>query len=117
MALHQTMAQHPEPTSGIANPLDQLNSYWRLVVYEYALRREAGLEAKEAVRWSLRRVLPPPDGLHPALAMIAGYPVDLESWQEEASSLLRTVIAAGDKSWQTLREKEGWRPGTIGMGW
>jgi hypothetical protein len=49
--------------------------------------------------------------------MIAGYPVDLESWQEEASSLLRTVIAAGDKSWQSLREKEGWRPGTIGMGW
>jgi hypothetical protein len=27
------------------------------------------------------------------------------------------VIAAGDKSWQSLREKEGWQPGTIGMGW
>jgi hypothetical protein len=111
------MALHQEMVSGDDDPFDQLNPYWRIIVYEYALRREAGLEAKEALRWACRRVLPPPEGLHPVVAMIAGYPVEGELWERQASSLLRTLIVAGDKSWHHLREKDGWRPGTVGMGW
>jgi hypothetical protein len=111
------MAIHHERAPGDDDPLDQLGPYWRIIVYEYALRREAGLEAKEALRWSFRRVLPPPDGLHPVVAMIAGYEVERGLWEAQASSLVRTLIVAGDRSWHTLREKDGWRPGTLGMGW
>jgi len=99
------------------DPADQLNPYMPLFAYEYALRREAGLDAKEAVRWSLRRVLPPPDGLHPVLAMISGYKVAPGVWELQASTLLRSLIAAGDKNWHVLRGMGGWRPGTVGMGW
>jgi hypothetical protein len=99
------------------DPIDQLEPYMSLIVYEYALRREAGLEPKEAVRWSLRRVLPPPDGLHPVLAMIAGYKVAPGVWDAQASALLRGLISTGDKNWHGLRGVEGWRPGSVGMGW
>jgi hypothetical protein len=108
--LRQTMPEDDDP-------IHLLNGYSRLIGYEYALRREAGLEPKEAVRWTLRRVLPPPDGLHPAIAMIAGYEVERGVWEEQASSLMRTLIVSCDRSWQALRKIEGWQPGTTGMGW
>jgi hypothetical protein len=99
------------------DPREQLHPYLRLITYEYALRREAGLEAKEAVRWSLRRVLPPPDGLHPALAMIAGYKVESDIWDAQAASLLHALIVDGDRNWHNLQQSDGWLPGTVGMGW
>jgi hypothetical protein len=100
-----------------SDPVDQLKPYMSLITYEYTLRRAAGLEAKEAVRWSFRRVLPPPDGLHPILAMIAGYKVEQGVWERQASMLLKTMIVTGEKALQELRDTEGWRPGTVGMGW
>ncbi len=99
------------------DPREQLRPYLGLFAYEYSLRREAGLEPKEAVRWSLRRVLPPPDGLQPVLAVLAGYPVGKGCWEDEAAHLLQALIVSGDRNWQSLREREGWRPGTVGMGW
>ena len=99
------------------DPIEQLNRYSTLLGYEYALRREAGLEPRDAVRWSLRRVLPPPDGLHPAIALIAGYEADAAIWGEQASELLRVLMAGCEKSWTTMRNNEVWRPGTAGMGW
>jgi len=99
------------------DPIQYLDRYSKLVVYEYALRREAGLEPKEAVRWSLRRVLPPPDGLHPAIALIAGYEVETAVWGDQASELLRTLIAGCERSWVAMRKNETWRPGAAGMGW
>ena len=98
------------------DPREQLHPYMRLIAYEYSLRREAGLEPKEAVRWSLRRVLPPPDGLHPVLAMIAGYKVDADVWDREAAGLLHALIVDGDRTWHGLQQCEDWRPGTVGMG-
>jgi len=100
-----------------SDPIDQLGPYMNLIAYEYALRREAGLEAKEAVRWSFRRVLPPPDGLHPVLAMIAGYPVESGTWDTQASTLLQNLIISGDKTWHSFQAMKDWRPGTVGMGW
>jgi hypothetical protein len=108
--LRQTMPEDDDP-------IHLLNGYSRLIGYEYALRREAGLEPKDAIRWTLRRVLPPPDGLHPAIALIAGYEVERGVWEDQASSLMRTLIVSCDKSWLALRKVEGWQPGTIGMGW
>ncbi len=99
------------------DPREQLRPYLGLFAYEYSLRREAGLDPKEAVRWSLRRVLPPPDGLQPILAILAGYPVEPGCREEQAASLLQALIISGDRNWQSLREREGWRPGTVGMGW
>jgi hypothetical protein len=99
------------------DPREQLHPYMRLVIYEYALRREAGLDGKEAVRWSLRRVLPPPDGLHPVLALIAGYKVESEPWAPQAAALLQALIVDGDKNWHLLQKNGEWRPGTVGMGW
>lgn len=104
-------------TDPATDALDQLNRYMSLIVYEYVLRREAGLEAKEAVRWSFRRVLPPPDGLHPILAMIAGYKVESDVPDSDTARLLHTVIVACDRQWRNLQGMDGWRPGTIGMGW
>jgi hypothetical protein len=100
-----------------ADPLEQLNPYMNLFVYEYALRREAGLDPKEAVRWSFRRVLPPPDGLHPVLALIAGYKVEPGEWESQALAFLQTLIGSADKTWRGLQATQGWRPGTVGMGW
>jgi hypothetical protein len=97
--------------------LEQLNRYMNLIVYEYALRREAGLEAKEAVRWSLRRVLPPPDGIHPVLGMIAGYEVDPGAGEMEVVRFLQGLILTLDKAWHSLQGMPGWSPGTLGMGW
>jgi hypothetical protein len=99
------------------DPIEQLNRYSTLLGYEYALRREAGLEPRDAVRWSLRRVLPPPDGLHPAIALIAGYQAETAIWGDQASELLRILIAGCEKSWTAMRNNELWRPGTAGMGW
>src|ERR1700676_3773343 len=96
---------------------DQVAPYMNLIAYEYALRRHAGLEAKEAVRWSLRRVMPPPDGLHPVVALIAGYEADMDAWGGEAMLFLESLIATLDDAWQRQRQKPGWRPGTLGMGW
>ena len=75
-----------------ADPLDQLNPYLDLIWYEYALRREAGLEPKEAVQFSFRRVLPT-DGLHPVLAIIAGYGAGGPPDEVMAELLLETMIA------------------------
>ena len=94
----------------VGDALEQLSPYMNLIIYEYTLRREASLEAKEAVRWSLRRVLPPPDGLHPVLAMIAGYAVDPGVWELEASQLLQGLIVTLDKAWHRRRNTPGWRP-------
>ena len=99
------------------DPREQLHPYMRLVTYEYVLRREAGLDPKEAVRWSLRRVLPPPDGLHPVLSMIAGYKVEPGVWESQAAALLQALIVDGDKNWNNLKQHEEWIPGTVGMGW
>jgi hypothetical protein len=99
------------------DPIALLNGYSRLIGYEYSLRREAGLEPKDAIRWTLRRVLPPPDGLHPAIAMIAGYEVEPGVWEEQASSLMRTLIVSCDRSWHAVQKVDGWQPGTTGMGW
>jgi hypothetical protein len=110
------MALQRQPTD-VTDPLDQLNPYMNLFVYEYALRREAGLDPKEAVRWSFRRVLPPPDGLHPVLALIAGYKVDAGEWESQALKFLQTLIPSADRTWRGMQATEGWRPGTVGMGW
>jgi hypothetical protein len=99
------------------DPIQQLNRYSKLVGYEYALRREAGLEPREAVRWSLRRVLPPPDGLHPAIALIAGYEVETGLWEDQATALLRTLIVSCERAWVAMKNNDAWRPGTTGMGW
>ena len=88
-----------------------------LFVYEYALRREAGLDPKEAVRWSFRRVLPPPDGLHPVLALIAGYKVEAGEWEAQALTFLQNLISSADRTWRNLQMSQDWRPGTVGMGW
>lgn len=104
-------------TEHAPDPLEQLNPYMNLFVYEYALRREAGLDAKEAVRWSFRRVLPPPDGLHPVLALIAGYKVESGEWEKQALSFLQNLIGSADQTWRNLQLTQGWRPGTVGMGW
>jgi hypothetical protein len=104
-------------TEHAPDPLEQLNPYMNLFVYEYALRREAGLDAKEAVRWSFRRVLPPPDGLHPVLALIAGYKVESGEWEKQALTFLQNLIGSADQTWRSLQMTQGWRPGTVGMGW
>jgi hypothetical protein len=101
----------------VGDALEQLSPYMNLIIYEYTLRREANLEAKEAVRWSLRRVLPPPDGLHPVLAMIAGYAVEPGVWEMEAAQFLQGLIVTLDKAWHRRRQTAGWRPGGLGMGW
>ena len=99
------------------DPIEYLGRYSKLLGYEYALRRAAGLEPRDAVRWSLRRVLPPPDGLHPAIALLAGYEVETALWRDQASELLRMLIAACENSWTAMRDNETWQPGTMGMGW
>jgi hypothetical protein len=99
------------------DPTQQLGRYSKLLAYEYALRRAAGLEPRDAVRWSLRRVLPPPDGLHPAIALIAGYEVETAVWGDQATELLRTLITGCENSWIAMRNNEAWLPGTTGMGW
>src|SRR5664279_3456973 len=104
-------------TEPAEDPLEQLSPYMNLFVYEYALRREAGLDAKEAVRWSFRRVLPPPDGLHPVLALIAGYKVESDQCEAQALAFLQNLIGSADHTWRSLQATQGWRPGTVGMGW
>jgi hypothetical protein len=99
------------------DPIQLLNGYSKIIGYEYALRREAGLDPKEAIRWTLRRVLPPPDGLHPAVALIAGYDVERGVWEDQASAIMRTLIVSCDRSWHAVRNLDGWQPGTTGMGW
>jgi hypothetical protein len=104
-------------TTDATDPLEQLNPYMNLFVYEYALRRAAGLEPKEAIRWSFRRVLPPPDGLHPVLALIAGYKLEAGDWESQALLFLQTLISSAERTMRGLQATEGWRPGTVGMGW
>ncbi len=96
---------------------EQVAPYLNLIAYEYALRRNAGLEPKEAVRWSLRRVMPPPDGLHPVVALIAGYEADVDTWGAEAMQFLEGLIVTLEEAWHRKRNAPGWRPGTVGMGW
>jgi hypothetical protein len=111
------MALRQEDLSDLQEALDQVHHYWQYFVYEYALRREAGLEAREAVRWSLRRILPPPEGLHPAVAVVAGYRVPPDDSTQMTPMLLQAVINAGEQALNALRATDGWQAGTTGMGW
>ncbi len=99
-----------------ADPLDQLNPYLDLIWYEYALRREAGLEPQESAQFSFRRVLPT-EGLHSVLAIIAGYGPGEPADQGMAELLLETMIALAEGAWQEFQQIPDWRPGTVGMGW
>jgi hypothetical protein len=98
------------------DPLDQLNPYLDLIWYEYALRREAGLEPQEAVQFSFRRVLHS-EGLHPVLAIIAGYGVGEPADKVMAELLLENMIDLAEGAWQEFQQIPDWRPGTVGMGW
>jgi hypothetical protein len=96
--------------------VDKLGPYWKLLWYEYALRRSAGLDPEDSVRWSMRRVVS--RELDPVLALIGGYdPHSDDMTGMLAGMLLETLKATGEELFQTLQSTDGWRPGTDGMGW